>query len=216
MVWCNGTTFGLGNSWWLRVYTERCDATAHYVCSSVIAHMCVLLSVGVWVCGCVWVWVCVHVNYWERVREGKSFFSTWRRLLVFSKPKRRNQQWRGCDVIVRFSQSTCGPTSHATLVSLSCCLCLYFRGCFYVSLRSVCLSADLSVSFFPRLYLLPPLSFHCWGVGVHCLFFYEWDVLFTLWQSYLCQRWWWTHTVWPHFLLSCPSSSDWLTLSPQW
>lgn len=73
---------------------------------------------------------------------------------------------------------------------------------------SVSLCTCLSLSF--RLYLLIPLSFHCRRVGVHCLFFYEWDVLFTLWQSYLCQRWWWTNTVWPHLLPPLLPFSLWL------
>lgn len=39
-------------------------------------------------------------------------------------------------------------------------------------------------------------------VGAHGLFFlfffYEWDVLFTLWWSYFCLCWWCIRTVWPH------------------
>lgn len=51
------------------------------------------------VCKC----VNVSVSYRQTVRVGKRCLTTWRRLLVFSKPRKWNQQWRGCDVMLGLS-----------------------------------------------------------------------------------------------------------------
>lgn len=140
---------------------------------------------------CVYLCVC-HIAS-DKVRAGKQCLTTWRRFLVFSKPRKWNQQWRGCDVTVRLSflLEPRPPISHCSFVifflsvpyiSISLCLSLY---CICLFLPLVCFS--------PCLYLFFPLLLRCRGVGVCRLFFYEWDALFTLWELFLCR--WWTQTV---------------------
>ena len=107
---------------------------------------------------CICIDPCVSVCVWitEKKWVGKRRLTTWRRFLVFSKPRKWNQQWRGCDVISRRSFLTAAPR----LPRLFChflFVCLYFHLSLYLSL-CVCIS--------PCLYLLLSLMLHCRGVGV--------------------------------------------------
>lgn len=70
------------------------------------------------------------------------------------------------------SHSNCGPTSHASLLLLSFYLCLYFHLSLSLSLYSICLSMHLSC--FASRCTVGEQAF------AGCFVFYEWDVLFTL------------------------------------
>lgn len=85
---------------------------------------------------------CLSVSYREKVRVGKRCLTTWRRFLVFSKPRKWNQQWRGYDVISTRSFLTAAPR----LPLLFChflFVCLYFHLSLYLSL---CLYLSVSLS----------------------------------------------------------------------
>lgn len=88
----------------------------------------------------------------------------------------------------------------------------FLFACFHVSIcLSLCVFAHVCSPAI-ALHLLLLFMLRCRRVGVCCsfFFFYEWAVLFTLWQSYFCQLWWWTHTVWPHQLPLRLLSGLWL------
>lgn len=160
---------------------------------------------------CVYLCVC-HIAS-EKVRAGKQCLTTWRRFLVFSKPRKWNQQWRGCDVTVRLSVllEPRPPISRCSFVifflsvpyiSISLCLSLY---CICLFLPLVCFS--------PCLYLFFPLLLRCRGVGVCRLFFMN-GMRCLLSESYFCADD--EHKLWPHFLFCCLPFSDWLRFPSQW
>ncbi len=147
----------------------------------------------VYVCACVCDFAYVSffcLTYWET--ELESGVSP-RDVGFWCFPDQRSGTSTDEDVM----SSSAAPISCYSFVALFLPLSIFpsLLSLYSICLSCICLSVSLPV-------FISPLS-HCRGVGVHWLlffflFFYEWDALFTLWQSYFCQRWWWTHTVWPH------------------
>lgn len=140
-----------------------------------------IYCVRVWrcACECVWVNLSSKCENWKVVSHPVTWVSG-----VFQTEEVElavTRMWchHQAVYLVSHAISLCLP--FFTLVSVFF-LCLFLHFCL-----SVC--ASVCPHYSPCLYLL---LLHC-RVGV-CFFFYEWDVLFTLWQSYFCS-WWWTQSV---------------------
>ena len=145
VVWCNGTTCGLGSSWWLQ--STRLDAqrpVQQRATISVIARtVCIYIFRCVW--QCLRVCECVSlssVTYWERQLESGVSLSD---VGFWCFPNQRSGTSSDEDVMSSsgfISHSNCGTAPHATLLSLSFCQCLYFR---LSCLRTVSVSLSLSL-----------------------------------------------------------------------
>lgn len=141
-----------------------------------------MFAVYVCVCACVCghVRVCtIYVCVLLRMRVGRWCLTTWRKFVVFSKPVSWNHRAQRHDAILRLS-------------FLLLHICSYLRKFPFHLVHSCPFSRR--VRSFVFLYLFCRVGAH----GLFFLFFYEWDVLFTLWWSYFCLCWWCIHTVWPH------------------
>lgn len=125
--------------------TESCVTKGCFICictcdsTYVYTFMCVSVCVRVSLC----------VRLIEKELELESGVSP-RDVGFWCFPNQRSGTSSDEDVMSSsgfLSHSNSGPTSHATLLSLSFCLRLYFRLSLCLSLYSICLSVHLSVCF---------------------------------------------------------------------
>lgn len=171
---------GLSNSCWLQClpgswtecYCSKKDKKRERIIYACAVYVCVCLCMYIYVQH---VRVCVCVLL--RMRVGRWCLTMWRKFVVFSKPVSWNHRWRRRDAILRLSFSL-----------LHICPYLHkFPSCAFVPFLPTRL-------FHFSLSLLSSRRTR----AIFSSFFYEWDVLFTLWWSYFCLCWWCIRTVWPH------------------